>query len=132
MNYFVDPIFSSMNVFLSQILMVFPKLIVAYIIWVLGKWAINYAVKAIDLLDVKSWKFDDRARDVFKAILVPTAKVILILIILDTLGIGQSIVGAIVSSFTFAIAIALGLAFGKALEPDAKHMVDKFKSHVHK
>ena len=132
MNYVVDPIFTSMNVFLSQILMVLPKLIIAYIIWILGKWAINYAVRAIDLLDVKKWKFDDHARDVFKAILVPTAKVILILIILDTLGIGQSIVSALVSSITFAIAIALGLAFGRALEPDAKHVVTKFKSHVHK
>lgn len=131
MNYF-NPIVNSLEIFISQVLLVVPKLIVAYIIWLLGKWAINYAVKAIDLLDVKRWKFDDRAREAFKAILVPTAKVILILIILDTLGIGQNFIGAIVNSITFAIAIALGLSFGKALEPDAKHILDKIKHGIHK
>jgi len=131
MNYF-NPIVNSLEIFVSQILLVVPKLIVAYIIWLLGKWGINYAVKAIDLLDVKKWKFDDRAREVFKAILVPTAKVILILIILDTLGIGQNFIGALTNSITFAIAIALGLSFGKALEPDAKNLVDKIKHGVHR
>jgi len=131
MNY-LNPIVNSLEIFVTQILLVVPKLIVAYIIWLIGKWGISYAIKAIDLLDVKKWKFDDRARDVFKGIFVPTAKVILILIILDTLGIGQNFVGAIINSITFAVAIALGLSFGKALEPDAKHIVDKIKHGIHR
>ena len=131
MNY-ISPIVNSLEIFVSQILLVVPKLIVAYIIWLLGKWGIRYAVKAIDLLDIKKWKFDDHARDAFKAIFVPTAKILLILIILDTLGIGQNFIGAIINSVTFAVAIALGLSFGKALEPDAQHIVDKIKRGVHK
>jgi hypothetical protein len=109
-----------------------PKLIVAYIIWIIGKWGINYVVKLVDKLDVKKWDFDDKAREAFKAILVPTAKVVLILVILDTLGIGRSFVSAVISGITFAIAIALGLAFGKALEGDAKQLVENFKKHVKK
>lgn len=129
---YIDPVFMPLQDFVSQVLLIIPKLIVAYIIWLVGKWLINYAVKAVDLLDVKKWDIDDKMRDVLKSILVPTAKVVLILIILDTLGIGTSVVASIVSAFTFAVAIALGLAFGKALEPDAKHLVDKFKKGVHK
>jgi len=129
---YLNPIVNSLEVFVTQILLVVPKLIVAYIIWLIGRWGINYAIKAIDLLDIKKWKFDDRARDAFKAIFIPAAKVILILIILDTLGIGQNFISAIINSITFAIAIALGLSFGRALEPDAKHIVDKIKHGIHR
>ena len=56
----------------------------------------------------------------------------MVLVILDFLGVGRTIIGAIASGLTLMVAIALGLAFGKALEEDAKDVVRQFKEHLGK
>jgi hypothetical protein len=127
---FVD----SLDLFISQILLIIPKLIFAYLLWVVGRWLINLAVAFIRRLDIKRYQFDDRVRNAFLRIFVPASKVILLLIILDTFGIGSSIIQAVFSAIALSIAIALGLAFGRALEPEAIRLTtlakDNFKSNV--
>jgi len=55
-----------------------------------------------------------------------------LLVVLDYLGVGRTIIGAVASGLTLMVAIALGLAFGKALEEDAKEIVQQFKKHLGK
>ncbi len=126
----------SLELFFSEVLLVVPKLIVAYLIWLIGKWLINLGMKSLDLLQIKKWKVDDSIRNMIKRIFAPAAKIILILVILDTLGIGANVVAALSNALTFTFAIALGLAFGRALEPDAKGVIESMKrglgEHVEK
>ena len=128
--YTINTIADSLNLFLTESLMLITKLVIAYIIWLIGKTLINWATAFIDKLDVRQWNFDDRVREGFKMIFRPAAKLVLVLVILDTLGIGSSVISAIVNGLTFTIAIALGLAFGRALEPDAQRLVGEFKQRV--
>ncbi len=132
----IASIIGSLELFLSEVFMVVPRLIVAYIIWLIGKWMINLGIKGLDLLQIKKWKVDDSIRNMIKRIFAPTAKIILILVIMDTLGIGSNVVAALANALTFTFAIALGLAFGRALEPDARGIVESMKrgleSHVEK
>lgn len=121
-----------LDIFVSQTIDIGFKILLAYVIWVIGKWLIGLAAKAIDLLDVKEWNFDDHIRSVIKKVFVPVANVVLILIILDTLGIGSNVVSAIVNGLTFTVAIALGLAFGRAMEDDARQIVGKVRAGVKK
>lgn len=123
----INSIVDSLALFLSQIFLVIPKLIIAYVIWLVGQWLINLGLKGLDLLQVEKWKVDDSVRNIVKAIFAPTAKVILILVILDTLGIGSNVVAAFTNALTFTFAIALGLAFGRALEPEAEKVVENMK-----
>jgi hypothetical protein len=57
---------------------------------------------------------------------------ILVLIVLDYLGIGRTVIGAFTNGLTLALAIALGLAFGKALEKDAAELVGKVRRYLKK
>lgn len=107
---------------------ILPKLILALIIWYLGKYFINVAVKLVKKLDLKSTKIDDHAVATFARLIQTVGRVLLVLIILDYLGIARTVVGAITNGLVYAIAIALGLAFGKALEDDAKEVVNTVKS----
>ena len=68
----------------------------------------------------------------FTQILLPLGKFILFLVILDYLGIGRTVIDAFLSGFSFAVAIALGISFGKALEPDVKQLVENFKKQLEK
>ena len=122
---YVDVFVDAFSTFITQLVSFLPKLIVAYIIWVAGKSVISWGLQMLDKVDIKGFKVDNKARGIIKMIAEPLAKVILFLIVLDTLGIGSSIISSLANGFTFAIAIALGLAFGKALEPEAKDIVAK-------
>lgn len=124
---FADTFVAPFQLFFNQLALFIPKLLAAYVIWLVGKQLIEWAVVAIDRLDVKSWEFDDVVREKIKNVFVPTSKIILVLVILDTFGIATSFVSAIVSGITYTLAIALGLAFGKALEPEAKDLTQKVK-----
>jgi len=69
---------------------------------------------------------------IFSSVVLVVGKILLVLVILDFLGVGRTIIGAIASGLTLMVAIALGLAFGKALEEDAKDVVRQFKEHLGK
>ncbi len=126
----IDAIGSGIGSFISSILSAIPLIIVAIVIWWLGNWLIDLAVKGLKKLDIKKWNIDDKLRDIIIRVMVPIAKVLLVLVILDYLGIGEQVLAAIANGLTFTIAIALGLAFGRALEPEARNIVDRTKSHT--
>ncbi len=121
---------SPMSLFISQVVLFLPKIIAAYILWLIGKWVIDWIGRHINRLDIKGMTFDDHIRNVFRTAFIYTAKFVLILVILDTLSIGSNVIAAITNSLTFAIAIAVGLAFGRALEPDAQQWVDRLRSYA--
>lgn len=113
-----------------QMLVFVPKIIVAIIIWVIGVYLVNLGVALIRKIDIRGAKIDDYLIGVFSSAVLVVGKILVILVVLDFLGVGRTIVGAIANGLTLAIAIALGLSFGKALEEDAKWVVGKFKKHL--
>ncbi len=123
---------SSLQEFLFQLLGFVPKLIVALIIWIVGKWIVVWGVNLLKKVDVKGAKPVNKLVQQLAYILLPLGKVILFLVVLDYLGIGRTVINAVLSGVTFAIAITLGLAFGKALEDDAKAVVDSIKQQLNK
>ena len=121
-----------LEIFLSQSVLWIGKLILAYIIWLIGKYFINLTIRLIDKADIKSWRVDDTVRNTLKIFIAPVAKIILVLVILDTLGIGSNVVSAIMSGLTFTVSIALGMSFAKALEPFANGVVTKISNNYRK
>ncbi len=132
LNNYLNQIAMPLDLFVTQTLMWLGKLIFAYIIWLIGKYLINLTINVLDRMDIPGMQFDDEARRVLKMILAPLAKFILVLVILDTLGIGSNVVSALMSGVTFTISIALGLAFGRALEPYANELVQRVTRNVRK
>jgi len=125
-------VLGSLNQVWVQMLIFIPKIIVALIIWVIGKYLINLGVALVRKVDIKGTKIDDYLIGIFSKVVLVIGKFLLFLVVLDFLGIGRTIIGAVASSLTLMIAIALGLAFGKALEEDAKEVVQQFKKHLGK
>lgn len=123
----MQQIYGSLNLFLTQTVAFVVKLLVAYVIWLIGKYLINLAVSLLEKADIKKVKIDDAIRNTLISIGVPAAKVVLVLVILDFLGVGSSILGAMAQGVTFTIAIALGISFGEALKPEAKRIVEQVK-----
>lgn len=123
---------SSLQQFLYQLLGFIPKLVVALVIWIVGKWIVVWAVNLLKKVELKGAKPVNRLVQQLAYILLPFGKVILFLVVLDYLGIGRTVINALLSGLTFAIAITLGLAFGKALEDDAKAVVDSIKRQLEK
>lgn len=115
------------NQLIAQLVAIMPKLIISLIIWYLGRYLISVAGKLLRGLDLKGTSIDNRAVETLIVVINAVGTVILVLVILDYLGIGTSVVGALAQGVTFAVSIALGLAFGRALEPDAKDVVDSLK-----
>ena|SRR3989344_3506212 len=126
----VSVILVALNQIVGQLIEVLPKLIIALIIWYLGKYFLNMAVSLISKFDLKHTKIDDKAIETLGLVVNGVGRVILVLIILDYLGIGRSVVSAVAQGITYAIAIALGLAFGKALEGDAKNVVESLRKFL--
>lgn len=124
-NQYVGSFLDSMDLFISQVLLFIPKLIFAYLLWLVGKWLISLAISF-----VKRYNFDDRIRNSFLMIFVPASKVILFLVILDTFGIGSSIIQSVFNAIALSIAIALGLSFGRALEPEAQRLTDIARNNM--
>ena len=113
-----------------QLVNLLPKLIITLIIWWVGKYLINLGVRLIRKIDIKGTKIDDKIISASSSIILIAGKILLVLIILDYWGIGKTIIGALANGLTLTFAIALGLAFGKALEPEAKNLVEKFKKKL--
>jgi len=129
-NDFFIIIVTALNQLVIQLVNVIPKLIITLIIWWIGKYLINLGVKLLRKIDIKGTKIDDKVINTFSPFILIAGKVILVLIILDYWGIGQTIISALANGLAITFAIALGLAFGKALEPDAKNLVEKFKKRL--
>jgi hypothetical protein len=123
---------SSFQQLIYQLFNFIPKILVALIIWWVGMYFVNLGVNLLKRFEPKEVKPVKKLLESLAYVLLPLGKVLLFLIILDYLGIGRSVIQAIVSGFTFAIAIALGLAFGRALEPDAKEIVESVKKQLDK
>ncbi len=129
---FTEIFVGAMRLLLVQLVGFIPKLLIALVIWIVGKYFINLGVGLIRKIKVKKIKPVSRLLDSLAFILLPLGKVLLALIILDYLGIGGSVIQALLSGFTFAIAIAVGLAFGRALEEDARKIVESVRKQLEK
>ncbi|MCD6225743.1 hypothetical protein J7J95_01525 [bacterium] len=130
MSEWTNIVLESLNQVWTQMLVFIPKIIVALIIWVIGKYLINLGVALVRKIDIKGTKIDDYLIGVFSKVVLVVGKFLLLLVILDFLGVGRAIIGAIANGLTLMVAIAFGLAFGKALEEDAKEVVRQFKKHL--
>jgi len=106
-----------------------PKLIIAYVIWLVGKYFLSLAVRFMDKVDVKQTNLDDKAFGFLKAFVIPLGKVLLFFVVLDYLGIGRTVIGALLSALTMAIGITVGISFGRALEREARQVIDSAKTH---
>lgn len=126
----IDMIVASLGSLVTQIISAIPLIITALIIWMIGNWLIGVGISLLKKLDLKNTKLDDWVREVLIMILRYAGKFFLVLIILDFLGIGSTIVGAVAQGFTLAVAIAIGLAFGHALTTEARMIVDEVKKRV--
>ena len=129
---FTEIFVGAMRLLLVQLAGFIPKLLIALVILIVGKYFINLGVGLIRKIKVKKIRPVSRLLDSLAFILLPLGKILLALIILDYLGIGGSVIQALVSSFTFAIAIAIGLAFGRALEDDARKIVESVRKQLGK
>jgi len=130
MSEWTNIVLESLNQVWTQMLVFIPKIIVALIIWVIGKYLINLGVALVRKIDIKGTKIDNYLIGVFSKVVLVVGKFLLFLVILDFLGVGRAIIGAIANGLTLMVAIAFGLAFGKALEEDAKEVVRQFKKHL--
>ena len=121
----------ALNTIVIQLAGFLPKLIMALVIWYLGKYLLSLLLGLIRKIDIKKTKVDDKAVLMLTGLVDIVGRVILVLVILDYLGIGRTIIAAFTEGITFAVAIALGFAFGKALEEDAKKTVESIKRLFH-
>ena len=128
----VNVILVALNELIAQLVAVLPKLIIALIIWYVGKYLLNLAISLLNKVDIKKTNIDNKAIGTLSLIINVVGRIILVLVILDFLGIGRGVVSAVAQGITFAIAIALGLSFGKALEPDADKLVKEIRKFLHK
>lgn len=115
---------------IDQLVVLLPKLIIALLIWYIGKYFISLAVSFVKRVDGKKAKVEDKALGMMAGVIELVGRVVLVLVILDFLGIGRTIIAAFTQGVTYAVAIALGLAFGKALEPEAKQIIENLKKLV--
>ena len=128
----LNVLIASLQQLVTQLIVFLPKVIVAFLIWVVGIWFLQLAVKIVQKLDIRGTKIDDHLRNWLAAIVLPLGKFFLVLIVLDYLGVGRTVISAVANGFTLAVAIALGMAFGRALEPEAKKAVSALKKHWQK
>jgi len=114
----------SLGIVLAQTLVVLPKIIIALLIWVIGKYLIRLAVNLVEKVDL--------GIKVLPRVVSLVSRFILILVVLDYLGIGRTVIGALANGLSLAIAVALGIAFGQALVPEAKKAVGQIKKELKK
>jgi small-conductance mechanosensitive channel len=126
----VNVLFTAINQLVVDLVSLVPRIFVAILIWIVGRYLINLAVRLVRKINIRGLNIDDKLIGIFSSIVLVVGKILLVLIILDYLGVGQTIVGAIAGGLTFTIALALGLAFGKAFEEDAKRLVDAAKRNL--
>jgi hypothetical protein len=128
LNIFVE----AMRQLVYQMAGLFPKIILAVVIWVFGKYFLNLGIQLLKRINIKGTDLDDQIVAFLTKVALPLGKFILALIVLDYLGVGRTIIGAVMNGLTLAVAIALGFAFGQALTEDAKRVVSEIRKHVKK
>lgn len=132
MNY--DPVqilYYSVNQLIVQAVEVLPRVILAIVIWYIGRYLVKLAAKLIRKADLPG-TFDDAARELLARTVNIVGRILLVLIVLDYLGIGETVVGALTQGLVFAVAIALGIAFGEALKPEAMKIVKEAQKQLKK
>lgn len=132
MNSLMDIFLSSLSQFLSQVIIWLPKLIVALLIWWAGKLILNLVVRTTKKVDIPKTNLDNKIIGKFNKVLLLLGRLILLLVVLDYLGIGKSIVSAIANGLTITIALILGISFGQAFVPEAEKIVNDLKKKVTK
>lgn len=125
-------VWSAVNGLVFELVGWIPKLLIALVIWYIGKYLIDLGVKFVSKIDIKKTKLDDKFLKPLKQFLSVFGRFLLVLVVLDYLGVGSTVIGAVAGGVTAAVAIALGLAFGKALEPDAKEIVKEVRKWIKK
>lgn len=123
MNY--DPLqilYYSINQLIVQLVEVLPRVILAIVIWYIGRYLIGLAAKVIKRADLPG-TFDGKAREILARVVHVVGRALLALLVLDYLGVGGAVIGALTQGLVFAVAIALGIAFGDALKPEATKIV---------
>lgn len=115
---------------IMDVLRAIPFLFAAIIIWWIGNMVINAAVSLMKKVDFRGTRFDDKLMGILIPIVQYAGKFFLVLIVMDYLGIGETVIGSILNAMTFGIAIALGIAGGKAFEMDAKSIYDEVRRKI--
>jgi hypothetical protein len=128
----VTVVAGALNQLVFDLIDIVPRLIIALVVWYLGVYLLSLTTRVLGRLNIKKTRLDDKAIQTLSTIISGVGRFILVLIILDYLGIGRTVVSAIATGFTYAVAIALGLAFGRALEPEAKDVVAQVKKFITK
>ena len=114
----------SLAIVLAQTLSVLPKILVAILIWVIGKYLIRVAVNLVEKVDL--------GVKTLPRVVSLVARFVLVLVVFDYLGIGRTVIGALANGLSSAVAIGLGIAFGQALVPEAKKLVGQVKKELKK
>lgn len=125
MSQFVNAFTEAYETLITQVITFIPKLLVAVLIWLVGKYLLKLISGLIKKIKIKGIDWDQKIIDFLLRVVNPVIKIILVLIILDYLGVGQTVIGALTNGLTITIALALGISFGKALEDDAKRLVER-------
>lgn len=131
MNFF-NAIADSLGRLVVDAIRLIPMIIVAIIIWLIGIALINLATSLIRRIDLKGTNLDNRVLGILAKIVSVAGRIILILIILDYFGIGEAILAALAGGLTLTFAIAIGLAFGRAIEGDARNLWESTKGELQK
>lgn len=129
---FVNAIADSLGRLVVDAIRLIPMIIVAIIIWLIGIALINLATSLIRRIDLKGTNLDNRVLSILAKIVSVAGRIILILIILDYFGIGEAILAALAGGLTLTFAIAIGLAFGRAIEEDARNLWESTKGELKK
>ncbi len=122
MDYF-EVLTNALNELVVDLVDLLPKILIALVIWYIGVFLLGLAVRLLKNIDIAKTDLDDKAVAIISTLINTVGRVLLALILLDYFGVGSTVVGAIANGLTFTIAIALGIAFGDALKPQAKRWV---------
>lgn len=116
----------SFQMLLTQLIIWVPKLIIALLLWWLGNMLLRLIAKGLRIIDIPGMDLDNKLIGKFNSVLIFLGKFLLALIVLDFLGIGEIVIGAIAGGLTLTIALMLGISFGLSLKPTTDKIVEQF------
>ncbi len=122
----------SLQTFINQFILWLPKLLVALVLWWLGNLLINMLIRGLRWVDIPGMTLDNKLINKLNTVILFLGKFLLALIVMDFLGIGQVVIGAIAGGLTLTVAITLGIAFGLSLKPHTDRVVERFIRKVQK
>jgi small conductance mechanosensitive channel len=123
----LDLLKSTLEGFANQLISFLPKLIIALIIWYIGKYLLGITLSLIKKIELKEADEDEKAISRLAGIVDVGGRIVLVLVILDYLGIGRDLIEALTQAVTLAIAITFGVSFGNAMQEDAKKILHSLK-----